>query len=226
MLDTFREVHTPEGVALQLPAAGPVPRALAWLIDAIIRFGVMTASSMALAFLGQVGMAVYLIVIFLLMWGYPVVCEAMFDGQTPGKRALELRVVSADGAPVGWVASIVRNLMRTVDMLPFGYAFGVIAGLADPYGRRLGDMVAGTVVVHAPRVRLLRTAPSVSVHAPAVPLRPQEQVAVIAFAERATQLTTERQRELADIVEPVTGTRGELGVIRLAGIASWLLGRR
>ncbi|WP_242112030.1 RDD family protein [Luteimonas aquatica] len=226
MLDTFREVHTPEGVALQLPAAGPVPRALAWLIDAGIRLGMLTAVGMLMALLGTAGMGLYLIVMFLLMWAYPVVCEAVFNGQTPGKRALELRVVSADGAPVGWMASIVRNLMRTVDMLPFAYGFGVIAGLADPYGRRLGDLVAGTLVVHAPRLQLPRTAPSVSVHAPAAPLRPGEQVAVIAFAERATQLTAERQRELADIVEPVTGARGELGVVRLAGIAAWLLGRR
>jgi len=226
LLDTSREVYTPEGVALQLPAAGPVPRALAWLVDAGIRFGILLMSSMLLGVLGNGGMGVYLIVMFVLMWGYPVVCEAMFDGQTPGKRALELRVVSADGAPVGWMAAFTRNLMRTVDMLPFGYGFGLAASLADPYGRRFGDMVADTLVVHAPRVRSLGMAPDVSVHAPAQPLRPQEQIAVIAFAERAAQLTPERQRELADIAEPATGARGELGVMRLAGSASWLLGRR
>src|SRR3546814_8030841 len=77
----------------------------------------------------------------------------MFNGQTPGKRAMELRVVSADGAPVGWLASIVRNLLRAVDALPVGYGFGLVASLADPHGRRLGDMVASTLVVHAPRLR-------------------------------------------------------------------------
>lgn len=226
MLDTSREVYTPEGVALQLPAAGPVPRALAWLVDAGIRFGILFVASTALSLLGRGGMGVYLIATFVLMWGYPVVCEALFDGQTPGKRALELRVVSADGAPVGWMAAFARNLMRTVDMLPFGYGFGLAASLADPYGRRFGDMVAGTLVVHAPRARPLHMAPDVSVHAPLQPLQPQEQVAVIAFAERATQLTPERQRELADIAEPATGAHGELGVMRLAGIANWLMGRR
>jgi uncharacterized RDD family membrane protein YckC len=226
MLDTFREVHTPEGVALRLPAAGPVPRALAWLIDLGIRIGVLSASSALLGVLGKAGIGMYMILMFAMLWLYPVVFEAMFDGQTPGKRAMELRVVSADGAPVGWLASFVRNLLRTVDALPIGYGFGLVASLSDPFGRRLGDMVAGTVVVHAPRLRPPPAPPVAGVHAPVQPLRPEEQVAVIAFSERAAQLTPERQAELADIAEPATGARGETGVMRLLGISNWLLGRR
>ncbi|MDN5782828.1 MAG: RDD family protein [Luteimonas sp.] len=226
MLDTFREVPTPEGVALRLPAAGPVPRALAWLIDLGIRIGVLGVSSALLGVLGKAGIGMYMILMFVMLWVYPVVFEAMFDGQTPGKRALELRVVSADGAPVGWLASFVRNLLRTIDALPVGYGFGLVASLSDPYGRRLGDMVAGTLVVHAPRLRASPAPPVVGVHAPGHPLRPEEQMAVIAFAERAAQLTPERQQELADIAEPVTGARGETGVMRLLGISNWLLGRR
>src|SRR5690606_30517026 len=191
MLDTFREVHTPEGVALRLPAAGPVPRALAWLIDLGIRFLVLTVSAGLLGILGKTGIGLYFIGMFALLWAYPVVFEAMFDGQTPGKRALELRVVSADGAPVGWLASLVRNLLRTVDMLPVGYGFGLVASLSDPYGRRLGDMVAGTLVVHAPRLRAAPQPPVAGGHAPGPPLPPEEQMAVIAFAERAAQLTAE-----------------------------------
>ena len=153
------------------------------------------------------------------------------DGQTPGKRVMELRVVAADGAPIGWMASFVRNLLRTVDALPVGYAVGLITSLGDPWGRRLGDMVAGTVVVHAPRLvrhGAVAAAGTVVPHstAPAAPLRPEEQVAVIAFAERAAQLTQERQQELADIAAPLTGSGGALGVLRLNGIANWLLGRR
>lgn len=226
MLDTFREVHTPEGVALRLPAAGPVPRALAWLIDLGIRVGVVGASTAVLGLFGKAGVGVYLVFSFLMLWAYPVVCEAMFDGQTPGKRAMELRVVSADGAPVGWLAAFVRNLLRTVDALPIGYGFGLVSSLCDPFGRRIGDMVAGTLVVHAPRERPHRTVPAPGVHAPLHPLRPEEQMAVIAFAERAATLTPERQEELADIAEPATGARGGAGVVRLLGIANWLLGRR
>lgn len=226
MLDTVREVHTPEGVALRLPAAGPVPRAAAWLIDLAIRGAALMAISIVLGLLGRFGSGLYMIVLFVVFWGYPVVCEALYDGQTPGKRALSLRVVSADGAPIGWMASFVRNLMRTVDMLPFGYGAGLVASLADPWSRRLGDMVAGTLVIHAPRDRSRAQALEIAPHAPAAPLQAHEQLAVIAFAERAHALTPERQRELADIAAPVSGARGETGVLRLLGIANWLLGRR
>lgn len=226
MLDTFREVHTPEGVALRLPAAGPVPRALAWLVDLGIRIALLGTAAALLGVFGEAGMGVYLVFLFLVLWAYPVVCEAMFDGQTPGKRALELRVVSVDGAPVGWLAALVRNLLRVVDALPIGYGFGLLASLADPFGRRLGDMVAGTMVVHAPRLRPHASAAHQGVHVPMLPLQPEEQVAVIAFAERAATLTPQRQQELADIAEPLTAARGQTGVTRLFGAANWLLGRR
>ena len=226
MLDTVREVHTPEGVALRLPAAGPVPRALAWLIDFGIRMGLLMAASMVLGALDEAGMGVYLLVLFVLFWLYPILCEGLFDGQTPGKRALDLRVVSSDGAPVGWLAACVRNLMRTVDMLPFGYACGLVSSLFDPWGRRLGDLVAGTMVVHVPKTRRLPVMAADGVMAPVLPLRPEEQAAIVAFAERAPRLTPERQQELADIAAPATGAQGLDGVRRLAGIAHWLLGKR
>lgn len=226
MLDTVREVHTPEGVALRLPAAGPVPRSLAWAIDLAIRLALLSVCSAIFGALGKGGMGLYLVMLFLVFWAYPIVCEGLFNGQTPGKRVLDLRVVSSDGAPVGWLAACVRNLMRTVDMLPFGYACGLVSSLADPWGRRLGDIVAGTLVVHAPRAQAQPLAPGADVAAPRVALRPAEQAAVVAFAERAPRLTPERQAELADIAEPLTGARGADGVVALQGIANWLLGRR
>ncbi|KGQ19107.1 RDD domain containing protein [Lysobacter dokdonensis DS-58] len=226
MLDTVREVHTPEGVALRLPTAGPVPRALAWALDLVIRCGIAIAAGTVLVALQQAGSGLYAIVVFGLMWAYPIVCEGAFNGQTPGKRVMDLRVVSADGAPVGWLAAVVRNLLRTVDMLPFAYTVGLVSSLTDPHGRRLGDMVARTVVVHVDTQRARPELVPVEAHVPAVPLRPAEQTAVIAFAERAPRLTPERQRELADIADVATGARGDLGVRRLAGIANWLLGRR
>ncbi|MEG3791357.1 RDD family protein [Lysobacter sp. CCNWLW3] len=226
MLDTYREVVTPEGVALRLPAAGPVPRALAWTIDFCIRLALLFVGAMAFGLLGTGGMGFYLVLMFLLLWFYHVAFEAMWDGRTPGKRALGLRVVAENGAPVGWMQSFVRNLLRVVDMLPFGYAFGLIASYADPYGRRLGDMVAGTLVVHEPRRHEAAAAPVGNASAPAVPLLPYEQAAMVAFAERAPRLAAARQIELADLVQPLTGARGEPAVARVYGIANWLLGRR
>ncbi len=226
MLDTVREVHTPEGVALRLPVAGPLPRAVAWGIDFGIRMSLLSACSMLLGVLGSAGMGLYLICLFAVVWLYPILCEGLFDGQTPGKRVMHLRVLSIDGAPVGWLAACVRNLMRTVDMLPFGYACGIVSGLLDASGRRLGDVVAGTVVVHVEANRIEAVLPA---EAPAVslqPLQPAEQAAVVAFAERAGLLTTERRIELADLAEGITGARGTDGVQRLFGIANGLLGKR
>jgi uncharacterized RDD family membrane protein YckC len=225
-LDTVREVYTPEGVALRLPAAGPVPRALAWLIDSAVRFGLLFVVGMIAAVLDRVGAGVYLIAYFAIFWAYPILFEVLWDGQTLGKRVMSLRVISDDGAPVGWLASIVRNLLRTVDFLPFGYATGLVAGFFDPWGRRLGDMVARTMVIHAPAAAPLPRVQVDGAYAPAQPLRPQEQAAVIAFADRASQLTQARREELADIAAPAVGIGGALGALRLQGVANWLLGRQ
>ena len=84
MLDTYREVITPEGVPLQLPAAGPVPRALAWLIDLCVRFGVLAVMSPVLVALGELGQGIYLALMFLMFWAYPIVLEVWF-GRTLGK---------------------------------------------------------------------------------------------------------------------------------------------
>ena len=74
MLDTVREVHTPEGVALRLPAAGPIPRALAWAIDFGIRMGLLMVASMVLGLMGEAGMGLYLVLLFAVFWLYPIAC--------------------------------------------------------------------------------------------------------------------------------------------------------
>ncbi|WP_093143993.1 RDD family protein [Pseudoxanthomonas sp. GM95] len=226
VLDTYREVITPEGVALQLPAAGPVPRALAWAIDAVVRIALMFTASLLLGVLGKLGGGLTLIAAFVIQWGYMILLEALWHGQTLGKRTMGLRVVLANGAPIGWPAAITRNLLRVVDMLPFAYATGLVVSLVDPSARRLGDLAAGTLVVHAERGERAGHAPVNAVFVPPTMLRPQEQAAIVAFGERAPRLTPERQAELADLAEPLTAARGPAGVLRLFGMANWLLGRR
>ena len=83
-LDTVRNVYTPEGVALRLPAAGPVPRSIAWLIDTAIRWGILLVTSLVVSLIGKAGYGIYLLVYFVVFWGYPILCEVLFDGQTPG----------------------------------------------------------------------------------------------------------------------------------------------
>ena len=228
MLDTLRAVHTPEGVDLHLPVAGPLLRSVAWGIDAVIRGGVLIVGLAGMGAMGSTGMGWFLLAMFVVLWLYPVVFEAIWNGQTPGKRAMRLRVVRDDGAPVGWLGAFVRNLLRTVDMLPVGYAIGIASGLLDPWGRRLGDVVAGTVVIHVAALPVpvqMHTSDRIEAPILAVPLRPAEQAALIAFGERAPALTLERQEELSDLLSPMTGANGGEGLQRARAHADYLMGR-
>ena len=225
-LDTHFEVVTPEGVALHLPVAGPVPRALAWLIDFAVRLALVLVASMVFGLLGGAGAGAMSVLVFALFWFYPVLFEVLFDGRTPGKRALGLKVVAADGAPVGWRASFTRNLLRSVDMLPVGYAAGLVFCLADPAARRLGDQVARTLVVHVPDVAETTAAPLATPQPPRLALQPIEQAAIVAFAERAPRLGDARRDELADLAAPLVQAHGAQAASRLYAIAAWLLGRR
>jgi uncharacterized RDD family membrane protein YckC len=226
MLDTLREVETPEGVALSLRCAGVVPRSLAWLLDLMVRMAVLAALSSLLGLLGGAGTGVFLVLMFLVFWAYPVAFEVFRDGQTPGKRAFGLKVVCDNGTPVTWLPSVVRNLLRTADMLPVLYVFGVASSLVDGSGRRLGDLVAGTVVVYTERAPVRPPPPLAAPQRPPLPLQLDEQRALIGYAERAPQMTGERQAELADVLRPLTGERGEGAVATVLGMANYLLGRR
>ena len=84
----------------------------------------------------------------LVLWAYPTVFELAWGGQTPGKRALALRVVRRDGGAIGLPSSLVRNLLRVADLLPGFGGLGILVALLDPHGQRIGDLVAGTFVVH------------------------------------------------------------------------------
>ncbi len=226
MLDTEALHETPEGIALRLRAAGAAPRALAWLIDLAIRAGVFMSLAMMISLLGEAGQGLLLILMFVLMWVYPILFELFMDGQTPGKRVVGLRVVHANGTPVGFTASLIRNLMRTVDALPVGYALGFFSCAIDPQARRLGDLVAGTLVVHADRRRHDDAIPAVPGYVPALALPAEEQAGIVAFAERAPQLTEARQIELAGLLPTlVTQARGAQAVQRLLGYANHIVGR-
>jgi uncharacterized RDD family membrane protein YckC len=226
VIDTLTQVETPEGIALRLRSAGAIPRAAAWALDFMIRVAILWGAGTVLAVLGQTGFGLYLISLFVIFWFYPILFEVLRDGQTPGKKVLGLRVVNANGTPVTWIASFVRNLMRTVDMLPLCYAFGLVSTLIDPHSRRLGDLVAGTMVVYAEAPLKQSAAPVVPVVYPAVALPLSERAAIVEFAERAAQLTPERQRELAALLPMLTGSSGALAVQRLHGMAGAFLGRR
>lgn len=225
MLDTVREIETPEGIALRLRAAGALPRAQAWMIDMLLRMGVFVLAMIPLSLFGMGGNGLAMLLLFALTWAYSVVCEVWLGGQTLGKRALGLRVVNADGTPVTWLPSVVRNLLRVVDVLPGVYGVGLVSTLIDPYARRLGDIVAGTMVVHAIELPAGQQVPTLAAVPLPVALVADEQAALVEFAERSGQLTLQRQEELANLLTPLTGRNDSAGVRQLIGHANWLLGR-
>jgi uncharacterized RDD family membrane protein YckC len=226
-LDTLYTAETPEGIALSLRPAGVVARALAYAVDFGIRLGMFFVIAMVAGALGGMGSAVLLISYFALEWFYPVAFELALGGATPGKRMMGIQVVMDSGLPVTPGASVIRNLLRAADFLPFLYAAGAACMLMRADFKRLGDIAAGTLVVYAQSVWLHGELPDAEPLAPARPLAQREQVAILAWAGRATRLTPERLEELAHIaatVIPGDGTRD--ATPRLLGLAQWVLGRR
>lgn len=230
-LDTLARVETPEGIVLSLQPAGLVARTMAFLLDLLIRLGIDLALLMILGALGRLGTGLTLIGLFCVEWLYPIVFELSRWGATPGKRALGLRVVMDTGLPVTPAASFTRNLLRVADFLPLGYAFGIVTLLLNRESKRLGDLAAGTLVVHAQPVVLHDAPPPAESLAPAKPLHPREQAAILAWAGRAKRLTPARFEELAMLaapaLPPVQADEPRRDTAqRLLGVAQWLMGRR
>ena len=226
LLDTIRAIPTPEGIELTLRLAGPLPRAIAWLIDLLLRVGLLLLLGWTLGMLGGFGWGVILICAFLLEWLAPAAFEVWADGATPGKKAMGLMVLHDDGTPVDWPAALVRNLIRAVDFLPIGYGFGLTAMLINRDFKRLGDIAAGTVVVYRPSAHTpIRIPPAAAVPAQR-PLELSEQRTILDFAERCPALTPERAREIAELAVPVSGAAPGHETERLLEIANFLSGRR
>ncbi len=212
------DVATPERVALSLPVAGIGYRCLAWLIDATLLFLFwvtayfvfsLIVSDVLGLFRGLSGFVQTLLAvgIFATQWLYWTVNEVFFNGQTPGKRVMRIRVVRADGSPVGLYESAVRNLLRAVDFLPLLYAVGCITMLFNRQHRRLGDIVADTLLVREERFNLDKytalapvaaspgPTPAVAASGP-VRLGSEEVEFILAFLERAPWLEPEARRRL------------------------------
>jgi uncharacterized RDD family membrane protein YckC len=254
-LDTFRTVETPEGIALTLRPAGLVPRALAYAIDLALRLVGFITVAIVLQYVGDAGQGFMLLMYFGLEWFYPVVFELGRAAATPGQRLVGLRVVMDSGLPVTPAASITRNLLRAADFMPMFYAGAVVSMLCRDDSKRLGDLAAGTLVVHSRPVQLHGALPDGAPRAPSRPLSAGQQTAVLAWAGRSARLTPERVEELAALVSaritfaPVAAAtalllaaQGTTSAVpaailsataaegtatqRLLGVAHWLLGAR
>ncbi len=224
VLDTRYKVETPEGIDLILRPAGLVPRALAFAIDLAIRGLVLLLMFIVLGLLGQFGMGLATLLLFLVTWWYMVLFEVLNQGRSPGKQWLGLRVIHDDGTPIGWAASLTRNLLRFVDLLPFGYTLGILSCLNHPAFKRLGDIAAGTLVVYRDAPVARPNPPEVAALRAPFALRLDEQRALLGFAERAETLSGARRDELAAILAEPLQVPAAQAQQQILGIARGLLG--
>jgi uncharacterized RDD family membrane protein YckC len=166
--DDQLQIDTPEQIALELPLAGIGSRFLGLVIDTLIQFvlyiivAFAVGFSAALAGAGGIGRylrwipvswapAIAILFVFSVYWGYFAFFEIIWKGQTPGKRLAKIRVIKESGRPINAYEAIARNLLRAIDGLPGMYGVGIVCMMLNSQNRRLGDYVAGTVVVHDKR---------------------------------------------------------------------------
>jgi len=207
-LDTVVSIDTPERVRFRYRLAGPGLRGAAllidWFIQAVLILVVWLLSVAVAAWLGEAAMGSLLVGLFAVTWFYAAIFELALSGRTPGKLVLRLRVVRLDGAPVRWVDVLLRNLLRAADGAPFPYGIGALVSMFDPMQRRIGDLVAGTMVVVEGSNELaggLDVPPMTSAEADEVPprvtLSREQRRAIEGLLRRAPRLGQERAHDLA-----------------------------
>jgi uncharacterized RDD family membrane protein YckC len=215
-------IETPEQTLLDFAVAGIGSRFLAILLDVLIQSAVALAAFFVFllfsATLGKAGpkssmwVGAFLILFyFLLYFGYYAFFEIVWNGQTPGKRKVGIRVIKDDGRPLTPAESIGRNLMRIVDWLPLFYGVGIICAFFSKGNKRLGDLVAGSLVVRETSLAELKpiwqTTPVPSSQLPqtsgnlgAIRLTPQEAALIETFLSRRSSLDYVLRRRMADEV--------------------------
>jgi uncharacterized RDD family membrane protein YckC len=222
-LDTDVTLEAPEHIVFRYRVAGPARRALAALFDVVVCYGTVLIIStlVVIAFAGfagfkgafdsalDAGIGIILVVVFAAQWLYSFLWEGL-TGRSPGKMVADLRVVMLDGRPIGFAAAALRNVLRAADVLPLGYLVGVLAMAMNRRFQRLGDLVAGTMVIIPGRAE--RAVP-LALYPPAspeeleglpglVPLDTDERSAIELFLRRRGRLGPAREAELAGLMMP------------------------
>jgi uncharacterized RDD family membrane protein YckC len=146
------QIITPEHVAFHYDVAGLVSRGLAWLFDQMMIIIIDIAIIFAFNRVGSgMGQAVIILCMFLVDFSYFTAAELYWMGQSPGKKLFRIRVISSRGSKLRFADVLIRNLLRPVDLLPWAMAVGATTALIDTWHRRLGDLVADTIVVRDTR---------------------------------------------------------------------------
>ncbi|WP_230661627.1 RDD family protein [Psychrobacter sp. I-STPA10] len=230
MIDNTAKHPTPEGLMLTLVPAGLLPRCSAWLIDFAIRMVVMLIIYWIGLWFGESGFGFIAIGYFVIYWGYSVFFEVYRHGMTPGKKSRGIYVCHDDGTPISLQASLIRNLLRVADFLPMGFMAGILTVMFNRQSQRLGDIVAGTLVVYREQQDLAKlyqsiygvTAKDTNVQVDNTanafthqatfdaasplffyPLQLGEQQAMLSLMERLPFLSLPRQQEIASVLSPL-----------------------
>jgi uncharacterized RDD family membrane protein YckC len=223
-------IRTPENIELSYALAGPGSRAAAYMIDLLIMFGVcqilvnlfVYVFALILSAVGGEGnvwaSAIATLLFFALYNGYFILLEWLMNGQTPGKRLLHIRVIKQGGYALRFFDTLLRNLLRIVDFLPLFYGVGLISLLFTRDSQRLGDLVAGTLVVYQEPVEtesLLADFPAPQESEPPLPAVqleavPNEAITLAAQYLRSRSELAPRPRqelgaELVDLIHELSG---------------------
>lgn len=233
-------VVTPENIPITLELAGLGTRFGALMIDLLIQIAtfviglilfLILAAFTSVAGLTSLWIALGIIAGFLLLVGYFILFETIWNGQTPGKRMFRLRVVRDGGYPINVFASATRNLIRIADFLPASYGIGALTVFFNPQYKRLGDMVAGTLVVKEKDANALAYMPTKrgrntvavpgrlpdDVKHPSEVLTPDEIALLRRFALRRWEMTPDDSERLAyRLVVPLIP---RLGLTFVPGVA-------
>ncbi|HYL26421.1 MAG TPA: RDD family protein [Candidatus Nitrosotalea sp.] len=217
-MDRTLDVRTPESIAFSYELAGLGSRFLALMVDQAIQiltlvaiFGglILAASRITAANHGSppvadkvamsIAWATIILIVFIVLFGYFIIFEAAWNGQTPGKKLLGLRVVRDGGYPLDFGASLIRNLIRVGEWILGYYILAAISMVLSPENKRLGDLAAGTIVIRDARLAKpldlrRRDEPA---YASTAYLSGEERAIVKRFLERRDALSRERRRELA-----------------------------
>jgi uncharacterized RDD family membrane protein YckC len=235
VIDTVVSIETPEHIVFQHRVAGPARRAMAHLVDLVLCYGavflvgiIIYGAAIGLGLGGTIrdainlGLGVLLVLIFIAQWVWFAAWEGI-RGDTPGKRAFGLRVVTTDGRPIGFARAALRNILRAADLLPSAYLAGVVSMAISSRFQRIGDLVAGTLVVADARVRhgqhrFALWPPPYPHELAALPgevvLDADERGAIELFLRRVGTLGAAREQELAAmIVEGLARKHGWQGPV-------------
>ena len=218
-------IETPEQVPLEFPLAGIGSRFLGIALDMLFQFlGFLVLLFIAELFLPTLARfvprawtwvaAIFFLVAFVLYSGYYALFEIFWNGQTPGKRLVRLRVIGQSGRPVTVYEAVTRNLLRIVDQLPGLYVVGIISVFLSARNQRLGDIVAGTVVVHEKAMQEVQPDFAAATAAPATTpalsqISGHELELIERFLQRRYDLPADVRRHSAEHIAALL--RGRLG---------------